>query len=132
MSSGSLETEPGACSILDMDVEQKLRLAGMAHLIPKVRELERRIDPVALDLLDKLLLHRAKHDLIKYDRWLSRVGKHYAALQLEPGASLDDIKRRFRRLARLHHPDVGGDTESMQLITEAYEAIVADLKKQRC
>lgn len=34
---------------------------------------------------------------------------HYAALKLEGGASLDEIKRSFRRLAKSHHPDISHD-----------------------
>lgn len=30
--------------------------------------------------------------------------------------TLDELKREFRRLAMLHHPDRGGDTRTMQII----------------
>ena len=130
MLSDTPESEPDLAEVLDLDLEQKLKLVGLGHLIPKVRELERRIDPKAMDLLDKLLVHRAKQNRVNYDSWLRKMGKHYAALYLDPSASEGEIKRRYRRLARLHHPDVGGDKESMQLITEAYSAILADLRNQ--
>jgi len=130
MSSDSPKCEPDPADILDVDIEQKLKLVGLGHLIPKVRELERQIDPKAMDLLDKLLVHRARQDRVVYDGWLKEMGKHYAALYLDPSASEKEIKRRYRRLARLHHPDVGGDKENMQLITEAYSAILEDLRKE--
>ena len=131
MSYEKSKAEPETASILDMDIEAKLKLTGLSHLIPKVRELERHIDPIAMDMLDKLLLYKAKQNRIKYDQWISKMAKHYAALQLTPSATEEEIKRRYRRLARLHHPDLGGDKEAMQRIAEAYDAILTELKKQR-
>lgn len=28
--------------------------------------------------------------------------------------TLDELKKQYRRLAMIHHPDVGGDVETMQ------------------
>ena len=36
--------------------------------------------------------------------------------------TLDDLKREYRRLAMLHHPDVGGDTATMQAINAEFDA----------
>jgi len=38
--------------------------------------------------------------------------------------SLDEVKREYKRLAMLHHPDRGGDTETMQEINKQYEQII--------
>lgn len=35
--------------------------------------------------------------------------------------SFDDIKLSYRRLVKVHHPDRGGDIETMQKINDAYE-----------
>lgn len=35
--------------------------------------------------------------------------------------SLDDLKREYRKLAFQHHPDRGGDLETMKQINNAYE-----------
>ena len=36
--------------------------------------------------------------------------------------TLDELKSEYRRLARIHHPDVGGDVATMQEINRQYEA----------
>ena len=51
---------------------------------------------------------------------------YYATLGVERGASEDEIKRAFRKLARKHHPDVSkaaGAAERMQEINEAYDVL---------
>lgn len=53
----------------------------------------------------------------------------YALLELEPGASGDEIKKAWRRLARRHHPDLNPDDPDaaarFQAIQEAYEALTS-------
>lgn len=34
----------------------------------------------------------------------------------------DEVRARYRKLAKENHPDLGGDTRTMQLINAAYEA----------
>lgn len=48
---------------------------------------------------------------------------HYATLGIGEGASQDEIKRAYRRLASKHHPDKGGDTIQFQKIEEAYRIL---------
>ena len=50
---------------------------------------------------------------------------YYKTLGIERGASEDDIKRAYRKLASIHHPDKGGDTAKFQEIQAAYEAITS-------
>ncbi|MEE8294848.1 MAG: J domain-containing protein [Sphingomonadales bacterium] len=51
----------------------------------------------------------------------------YNALELEPGANLDAIKKQFRALAKKYHPDHNrGDKETEELfqrVTFAYEVL---------
>ena len=54
---------------------------------------------------------------------------HYAALGVTRTASADEIKRAFRKLASLHHPDKGGDTAKFQSIQAAY-AVLGDEQKR--
>jgi curved DNA-binding protein len=50
---------------------------------------------------------------------------YYKILGIERGASDDEIKRAYRKLASIHHPDKGGDTAKFQEIQAAYEAVTS-------
>ena len=45
-------------------------------------------------------------------------------LGLEPGASPQAIKRAYRRLAKAHHPDLGGDVEAFHRLDAAYRLLL--------
>ena len=47
----------------------------------------------------------------------------YAVLGLPQTASLDEVKRNYKRLAAVFHPDKGGYVEAMKLLNRAYEQI---------
>ena len=47
----------------------------------------------------------------------------YETLGVPKGASEDEIKRAYRKLAAKHHPDKGGDTAKFQEIQQAYETL---------
>src|SRR3990167_10671623 len=49
----------------------------------------------------------------------------YAELEISVGASPEEIKRAFHRLAKIHHPDKGGNPEKFKRISRAY----AELQK---
>lgn len=44
--------------------------------------------------------------------------------------TLDELKKEYRRLAMIHHPDHGGDTATMQAINAEYAATFSRLKDQ--
>lgn len=44
----------------------------------------------------------------------------YRILGISPSATWDDIERAFRRKAKVHHPDHGGDEDAMRALNEAY------------
>jgi hypothetical protein len=48
---------------------------------------------------------------------------YYFILGAEQTASQDEIERLYKRLARRHHPDRGGDAEEMKAINEAYRVL---------
>lgn len=44
-------------------------------------------------------------------------------LGLSAGASATEVRSAYRRLAKLHHPDRGGDAEAFQHVQRAYERL---------
>ena len=55
---------------------------------------------------------------------------YYHILGVEKGASEDDIKKAFRKLAHKYHPDKrGGDEAKFKEVSEAY-AVLSDKKKR--
>lgn len=60
---------------------------------------------------------------------------YYKLLELEPSATLPEIKKAYRRLALLHHPDkTGNDPYSAAQfsdIKEAYEVLTNPTKKEK-
>lgn len=55
---------------------------------------------------------------------------HYATLGIDKTASVDNIKKAYRKLALINHPDKGGDPKKFQEISQAYE-ILSDPEKKR-
>lgn len=47
----------------------------------------------------------------------------YKVLGLEEGASLQVVRRRYRVLAKKHHPDRGGDSEKFQEVEHAMQLL---------
>jgi len=48
---------------------------------------------------------------------------YFCILEVSSEASIEDIRKAYRRLALIHHPDRGGDVRKMQDINEAYEVL---------
>ena len=55
---------------------------------------------------------------------------YYKTLGVPRTATADEIKKAFRKLARKHHPDAGGDEAKFKEINEAYE-VLSDEKKRK-
>jgi DnaJ-domain-containing protein 1 len=49
-----------------------------------------------------------------------------AVMGLPPTATKQQIKRRYRELAKKHHPDRGGDPHEMKRLVEAYQVLMKD------
>lgn len=47
----------------------------------------------------------------------------YEALELPQNASQDDIKKAYKKLVRVHHPDKGGDEKHFKEVQAAYEVL---------
>jgi molecular chaperone DnaJ len=56
---------------------------------------------------------------------------YYKILGVDKGASIEEIKKAYRRLAHEYHPDKGhGDEEKFKRINEAYQ-VLKDVEKRR-
>jgi len=55
---------------------------------------------------------------------------HYNTLGVAKNSTPDEIKKAYRRMAAIHHPDKGGDTAEFQKIQQAYETLSDPQKKQ--
>jgi len=55
----------------------------------------------------------------------------YDQLGVPRGATADEIKRAYRRAARDHHPDLGGDEEQFKAVTHAYEVLSDPQRRAR-
>ena len=60
---------------------------------------------------------------------MTATANYYDTLGIKKDASADEVKKAFRRLARKHHPDAGGDEEKFKEINEAYE-VLSDAEKR--
>lgn len=48
---------------------------------------------------------------------------HYSTLGVSKTATQDEIKSAYRKLAKQHHPDLGGDADKFKSINEAYDVL---------
>jgi len=56
---------------------------------------------------------------------------YYEVLGLKKGASDNEIKKSYRKLAKEHHPDKGGDENKFKEISEAYNTLSDSDKKNK-
>ena len=56
---------------------------------------------------------------------------YYEVLGVSKSASVDELKKAYRRLAVEHHPDRGGSEEKFKEVSEAYEVLKDDSKRKR-
>lgn len=54
---------------------------------------------------------------------------YYEVLGVNKTASADEIKKAYRQLVKIHHPDKGGDESLFKEISEAYEVLSDNEKK---
>ena len=47
----------------------------------------------------------------------------FRLLGLSPSASWEEIERAYRKKAKIHHPDHGGDEDAMRTLNEAYQRL---------
>lgn len=49
---------------------------------------------------------------------------YYDVLQVDPDASVGEIKFNFRKLQKQHHPDISGNEETSSVLNQAYQTLV--------
>lgn len=54
---------------------------------------------------------------------------HYTTLGISKTATAEEIKRAYRKLASVNHPDKGGSTETFQKIQAAYDTLMDPQKR---
>ncbi|HOK08199.1 MAG TPA: J domain-containing protein [Candidatus Hydrogenedens sp.] len=54
----------------------------------------------------------------------------YRLLGVSPSSPWDEIESAYRKKAKLHHPDLGGDEDTMKALNEAYEILKKIYKKK--
>lgn len=55
---------------------------------------------------------------------------YYDLLGVEPDSSLAQIRAGFLKMAKIHHPDVGGSTEKMQEFSRAYRTLADEISRK--
>ena len=55
----------------------------------------------------------------------------YQILSVSEKADAKEIKKAYRALAKIHHPDKGGDEDEFKVITEAFEILSDPDKRKR-
>ncbi len=54
----------------------------------------------------------------------------FRLLGVSPGSSWDEIEKAYRKKAKIHHPDLGGDEDTMKALNEAYEILKKVYKRK--
>jgi hypothetical protein len=96
-------------------VRENLRAVGTA--IESIRSLER----TGAELLERAFAGFARLPET------AGAGDHWTTLGIARGASADELSRRYRELAREHHPDRGGNPATMVAINDAYRRASAEV-----
>ena len=61
---------------------------------------------------------------------MNRSATLYEILLLKISASKDQIKKHYRKMSLLTHPDAGGDKEFFKTINRAYQILTNDVARE--
>ena len=56
---------------------------------------------------------------------------YYKTLNINRNATQDEIKKAFRTQSKTHHPDKGGDENTFKELSEAYDTLSDENKRQK-
>jgi DnaJ-class molecular chaperone len=62
---------------------------------------------------------------------MEKKSDYYSILGVNETASVDEIKKAFRKLSLKHHPDKGGDVNIFKSINEAYQTLGTEEKRKQ-
>ena len=120
----------------NMDYASRLQLL---HLLFGISAADGRVDPSEIKVIEQIAsylgLSKKDTDSIKY-MFIAKIDSAYKILEIDRNASVEDLKKAYRRMANKYHPDkvshLGEDfrivaKEKFQKVNEAYSQI----KKER-
>ena len=109
-------------------------LAHLVHENPDEMEEEAIRRAIELSMLDCALVDYNPDAAKKTTQWTSssspqsgraKTKSPHELLQVAKDASPSDIKAAYRKLARIHHPDKGGDSNTFEAIARAYRTLLS-------
>lgn len=69
-------------------------------------------------------IHRQRFDRVEPPVHTMKKSRSHEILQIEPPVTEDDIKKAYRRLCLIHHPDKGGSNDEFIKINNAYNDLI--------
>jgi hypothetical protein len=69
-------------------------------------------------------IHRQRFDRVEPPVNTMKKSRSHEILQIEPPVTEDDIKKAYRRLCLVHHPDKGGSNDEFIKINNAYNELL--------
>ena len=69
-------------------------------------------------------IHRQRFDRVEPPVHTMKKSRSHEILQIEPPVTEDDIKKAYRRLCLIHHPDKGGSNDEFIKINNAYNELL--------
>lgn len=102
----------------------------------KINQTQNQIDDLIKELLDEQIRRNKDKSKTSYKYTtksyinVNSDDHHYKNLELAFGASLDEVGRSFRRLSKIHHPDISkGSADRFNKIKDSYEYLKKKLRQ---
>jgi hypothetical protein len=97
-----------------------------AEVVSRFWDIGKRMWQFDADDLELVIEIASKYYQVEFNQQVNQSLKktEWETLYLIPNAPLEVVKAAYRALAMLHHPDRGGDIETMAKINSAYDKIV--------